>query len=1078
MKTTTMADENHVNLALTDREEESKAAPESLVQRVGANTELPPLPPPAPMSALESSPLAEARRLDVNGAEAPADGDTVSIAPPEASNNLIASVHQHIAATLLANEEGDELTAHQFLVHAPAAEDPSGSNSFVMSEIRKVPKKHDAKKQTKRREKKEKKSKGKKNAPAQVYPAYNYGPIPPVHPHQTYLAHHPGYMYAPPPPSGFPPQPGQHPTPSHYPQPPPPQYKYTHAPPPPHYTFGPPPTAYYAPYPPPYSTTAVTSHPPPIQSAAGVSSSSTTNPHAPRSSGGSNTNAGNKASKAASKTKKACVSTSTQHHYADQQSLISIASFGTSGNANASDVSCDEGPNSSYMNSSTVSASASSTMASTFNNGAGTILSASAAPFIPSHSQPSLHVASEPEDPEPYDDDRTGHATHHHSLQGQRWSKEEDDKLRSIVEETMAAAASSTSSANRTVQINWKVVSDQFSSRSDQQCMQRWQKALRPEVTKGPWTEEEDHKVVELVRKHGAKRWSLIASQLPGRIGKQCRERWHNHLNPEIRKEAWTIEEDLQILECHVNMGNKWAEIAKLLPGRYGRRSGPPQLRGYRSSCPPMHSLIVTFAQLHRTDNAIKNHWNSSIRRKLERYLAAKMDIEEDLVQPGDDGRYDIGDDIQGALTFIRGRDSTSATKGSSVKLPRKHSLDVPRVHLGSHHLPLSASAVPRYYLPYAHYPIHPAMYNLRAHSHHQNHPYALQAGPGAALVAPSAAPAAPSGKSANGMNLSPYCSVKTPRGEHKSLDEELFTFSSTRKSIFDDSQTPKGLGMSLTTSPSQMQIQGMSPPLSNIRESFRTPIPGDSLPNLSPEDAASLNKALFSTEGALTPFPRTPKASGELPKPIKFTLGDDALIGQSVVGSTVGGKVTLSPIVVKDPYFTANATDDLAKSFAELAKNSNEDVHVEAHQDDDKAKMPPPTALRVRHSLQGPSSYSAYVPSVSQDDCIFATTPASGKANAASMPTPFDSQSMIRKHLNTPSTAATHEQSFWSDQMSMSPAPMSPFALSTPTVGLKSDKRPFVQKAGESPQLKKRRDVTSTTSQSTAQISGDAVTS
>ena len=49
--------------------------------------------------------------------------------------------------------------------------------------------------------------------------------------------------------------------------------------------------------------------------------------------------------------------------------------------------------------------------------------------------------------------------------------------------------------------------------------------------------------MVDLVKKYGPKRWTLIAKHLKGRIGKQCRERWHNHLNPEIKKTAWTEEE-------------------------------------------------------------------------------------------------------------------------------------------------------------------------------------------------------------------------------------------------------------------------------------------------------------------------------------------------------------------------------------------------------------------------------------------------------------------------------------------------------------------------------------------------------
>ena len=69
----------------------------------------------------------------------------------------------------------------------------------------------------------------------------------------------------------------------------------------------------------------------------------------------------------------------------------------------------------------------------------------------------------------------------------------------------------------------------------------------------GQWSKEEDDAVVRFVGYYGPQRWSLMASNLPGRAksAKQCRERWYNQLDPTIKKEGWTDEEDLVIIEAH-----------------------------------------------------------------------------------------------------------------------------------------------------------------------------------------------------------------------------------------------------------------------------------------------------------------------------------------------------------------------------------------------------------------------------------------------------------------------------------------------------------------------------------------------
>ncbi|XP_047148337.1 transcription factor MYB3R-1-like, partial [Vigna umbellata] len=164
------------------------------------------------------------------------------------------------------------------------------------------------------------------------------------------------------------------------------------------------------------------------------------------------------------------------------------------------------------------------------------------------------------------------------STKGQ-WTPEEDETLRKAVQRFKGK--------------NWKKIAECFKDRTDVQCLHRWQKVLNPELVKGPWSKEEDEIIIDLVNRYGPKKWSTIAQKLPGRIGKQCRERWHNHLNPTINKEAWTQEEELALIRAHQIYGNKWAELAKILPGR--------------------------------TDNAIKNHWNSSVKKKLDSYLASGL---------------------------------------------------------------------------------------------------------------------------------------------------------------------------------------------------------------------------------------------------------------------------------------------------------------------------------------------------------------------------------------------------------------------------------------------------------------------
>ncbi|KAB2033476.1 hypothetical protein ES319_D04G020600v1 [Gossypium barbadense] len=140
-------------------------------------------------------------------------------------------------------------------------------------------------------------------------------------------------------------------------------------------------------------------------------------------------------------------------------------------------------------------------------------------------------------------------------------------------------------------------------------------------LKKGPWTSAEDAVLIDYVKKHGEGNWNAVQKHSGlFRCGKSCRLRWANHLRPNLKKGAFTREEEHLIIELHSKMGNKWARMAANLPGR--------------------------------TDNEIKNYWNTRIKRRQRAGLplyppevclqALKESHRTSAVSGGDKGTYDI----------------------------------------------------------------------------------------------------------------------------------------------------------------------------------------------------------------------------------------------------------------------------------------------------------------------------------------------------------------------------------------------------------------------------------------------------
>ena len=142
----------------------------------------------------------------------------------------------------------------------------------------------------------------------------------------------------------------------------------------------------------------------------------------------------------------------------------------------------------------------------------------------------------------------------------------------------------------------WSEVARHIPGKTGQQCAQRWRHKVNPDIKRDKWSKEEDTLLVQLVHQYG-NHWAQIARNVPGRTDQQCMGRWKRHLDPNIKRANWSLNEDIVLCALYFRYHTQWSAIARGLDGRT-----PQQCRTRWQNLSQSHFVKTYHAEINKVD--------------------------------------------------------------------------------------------------------------------------------------------------------------------------------------------------------------------------------------------------------------------------------------------------------------------------------------------------------------------------------------------------------------------------------------------------------------------------------------------